>query len=158
MSEQTPDEIEGIVYVGEDGEPLEGDPIEGTAYDGQQPEEVTPQSRDAHLEGKVVSLPPLTTARELLDGADDPLASLPVEPPDDETPPDPTPLTDKAWGPRGDARRDERDAKHRELAQKANQEIAAHPGVATATAQEAVRLAQKKAIQEAFVKAHKAKK
>jgi hypothetical protein len=142
MSEKTPDELEGIVYVGEDGEPEEG--------------EVTPESRDAHLEEKVVELPALTTAAELL--ADDPLSSLPVEPEDDETPPDPTPLTDKMHGPRGTPKRDAWDARNRELARIAEAEIASHPMVQQATAHDAVRLAQKKAIQEAFIKAAKAKK
>ena len=138
-----------IVYVGEDGEE-EFDPVTG-AVEG----EVPPESKDAHLEGKVESLPPLTTAREML--ADDPLSSLPVEDPDEDTPPDPTPLTDKLHGPRGTPARDERDARLREAALKANQEIAAHPMVAESMAHESVRLAQKKAIQEAFIKAQKAK-
>jgi hypothetical protein len=149
------DEIEGIVYVGEDGEP-EGDPVVGTEYDGQQPEEVTPESRDAHLEEKVVDMPALTTAADLM--KDDPLSSLPVEPEDDETPPDPTPLTDKKYGARGNPIRDAWDRQQRGAAAQAEREIAAHPMVQQATAHDAVRLAQKKAIQEAFIKAAKAKK
>jgi len=135
MSE-TPSEIEGIVYVGEDGAPEE---------------EVVPESRDAHLEEKVESLPALTTAAELL--ADDPLSSLPVEEPDDETPPDPTPLTDKRYGPRGTPKRDEWDALQRSLARNAEAEIAADPMVQQAVAQEAVRTEQKRLVTEAFLKA-----
>jgi hypothetical protein len=195
MSEKTPDELEGIVYVGEDG----------------APEEVTPESLDAHLEGKVEpmgprqrpgpndeSLPPLMTAADLLPEENDPLAALPQEPPDSETPPDsatpPFIVQRDKFGPRShgvylpdgmpvgiwldQAHHDLDGVEVAELlaemgleadlaiwyGEQRNGRIAAeaqltqHPTLQRGAAQEDVRLAQKKAVQEAFIKAQKAKK
>jgi len=64
--------VEGIVYVGEGGEPEE--------TSDSAPSSEGPKPEEPHL-------PALTTAADLL-AEDDPLSSLPVEPPDDDTPPD----------------------------------------------------------------------
>jgi len=81
--------VEGIVYVGEDGEPEEG------LKERMGPKQV-PGPNDE-------SLPPLVSAADLLPPEDDPLSSLPVEPPDDDTPPDATApvfiIVPNAYGP-----------------------------------------------------------
>lgn len=105
-------------------------------------------------ETKKIELPPLMTAADLLD---DPLAGIPVSDDDEETPPDPTPLTDKAHGVRGTPERDAWEQLQRERREQADAEIAGHPAIVTAMEQEQVRLAQKQAVQEAFVKAWKEK-
>lgn len=107
--------------------------------------------------GDDVPAPPLsstlTTAAALLD---DPLSDIPYEP-DEETPPDPTPLTDKMHGPRGTPKRDEWDALQRERGKAAHAEIMANPAVAAFAQEESRRLEQKAEIQAAFVKAWKEK-
>jgi len=84
---------------------------------------------------------------------EDVLASLPREPADSETPPDPTPLTDKMHGPRGTPERDEWDATERRLAEEATAQLAADPRIQQAMAQEDVRLTQKEQVQAAFLEA-----
>ena len=97
--------------------------------------------------------PTLTTAAALLD---DPLAEIPYEP-DEETPPDPTPLTDKMHGPRGTPKRDAWDALQRERGKAAHAEIMANPAVSAFAQEESRRLEQKAQVQAAFVKAWKEK-
>jgi len=72
---------------------------------------------------------------------------------DSETPPDPTPLTDKMHGPRGTPERDEWDATERRLAEEATAQLAADPRIQQAMAQEDVRLTQKEQVQAAFLEA-----
>lgn len=99
-----------------------------------------------------IELPALVTASDLLN-EEDVLASLPREPADSETPPDPTPLTDKMHGPRGTPERDEWDATERRLAEEATAQLAADPRIQQAMAQEDVRLTQKEQVQAAFLEA-----
>ena len=58
-------------------------------YDDLIEESLSPEERvQAIAEDPSASLPPMMTAADLLPPEDDPLASLPSEPPDDDTPPD----------------------------------------------------------------------
>jgi len=167
MSEKTPDELEGIVYVGEDGE------VEGAESN--------------------VELPALTTAADLLPPEPDPLDAIPVEPPDDDTPPEEAApsfiVLKNAYGPGAhsfklaDGRpvgvwlsEEHPDLDGGQVAEMlilmgldgeaaawfglmrdkkiaANRELMQHPDVQMEMAQDMVRSAQKKAIQDAFVKA-----
>jgi len=186
MSEP-PDEI---VYVDESGNPEEDlvqAPGEGESR------RVGPKQRP----GPNDELPPLMTARDLLE-EDDPLTAIPSEPPDEETPPDDTAppfiIERNKYGPgaHGMYVRDGRsignwlNEEHHDLdggavaemlvvmgldgdlaawfgIQRdkrimADAQIAAHPAIQKSMAHEKVRLAQKAAIQEAFIKSQQKKK
>lgn len=139
--------------------PVEPDEIES----GTGPSDIAPSEERGDLGvtagaglGDDEPAPPLsstlTTAAALLD---DPLADIPYEP--GETPPDPTPLTDKMHGPVGTEKRDAWDALQRERGAAAAAEIAANPAVAAFAQEESRRATQKAEVQAAFVKAWKEK-
>jgi len=171
MSDLTPEELEQVlgepVVRGEDGETVVvrfND--DGTTDNFVLPaEEVTPEDVEAAAAlvdrsaspGATVPAPPEVRPGNVNDLEAALLAGLPQEPEDSETPPDPTPQTDKMHGPRGTPLRDAWDAEQRRKAYEATVELEGMPAYQNFAQAEAEFEERKEAYRDAFVKAQRKK-